>query len=469
MKRPNLKKAFAALTVISLALAASLTYGLMSGHSTSAKSAHSPSNISAAPAASSSATSFAAQTTGIIMPRTPVYALDTDNTLFILVPGTTNFVRLVRVADAPVDGNLIGIDFRPADGNNNSLYAVTDTGKLYTISLRAGTLGRATLVSTLATRFPSGYQSLADFNPVVNALRLIGSDTFNYAVVNSGGNLNAMAVQTALTYNPNDVNRGQPPRVPAGSYTNNVNGATVTLFYGIDSNNDMLVTIDPPATGGSSATGTGVLRTIGSLVTPTGGPVKVSPTVDIDIYTLSNGANRLVGVSGRMFFTINLGQVTTAAALGTTKNIITNGIPVNVDTGGRFIDCAAALTAYEAENATQGGGNVVNTDNPGFTGTGYANFADNVAGGFTEFAVNQAGPQTLIFRYANGSMVNRTCNVTVNGVSVGTVAFPPTGSFTTYRTVTLPVTLAAGGAFKAVRITSTTAAGGPNLDKMNVD
>ena len=180
LKRPNMKKVFATLTFISLAFAASLTYSLMSGHSTSAKSAYSPSNMSAAPAASSAAVSAAAQ---VIMPRTAIIALDTDNTLFILVPGTTSFVQLVRVPDGNVNGNLVGIDFRPAQGNNNVVYAVTDTGKIYTISLRAGNLGAATLVSTMTPGFPSGYQSLMDFNPVVNALRLIGSDTLNYAVV----------------------------------------------------------------------------------------------------------------------------------------------------------------------------------------------------------------------------------------------------------------------------------------------
>jgi hypothetical protein len=137
---------------------------------------------------------------------------------------------------------------------------------------------------------------------------------------------------------------------------------------------------------------------------------------------------------------------------------------MNVDTGGRFIDVAAALLTYEAENATQGGGNVVNSTNVGFTGTGYVNFRDAAAGGFTEFAVNQAGPQTLVFRYSNGSAANRPCVVTVNGTTVGTVAFPPTGAFTTYRTVTLNVNLPINSAFKALRVTSTTAAGGPDLD-----
>src|SRR6266508_4111354 len=369
MKRSNVKKAFAILTFSSLALAASLAYGLMSGRPASAKSAYSPSTISAAPAASSSAMSAAAQ---VMMPRTAIYALDTDNTLFVLWPGTTSFVRLARVPDGQVVGNLIGVDFRVSDGNNNRLYAETDRGRLYTIGLTPATLGQATLVSTLTPTFPSGYQSMMDFNPVIDAIRLIGSDALNYAVVkDANGILNTTAVQTSLTYNPNDVNKGVSPKVSAGSYNNNFIGATATIFYAIDYNLDSLVTIAPAAAGGRSAPGTGVLRTLGPLVTPAGARIKVSPTADIDIYSPSNGTNRLVGVSGRTFFTIDLGQATGAAALGTQKNIVTQGIPVNVDTGGRFIDVSAALLTYEAENATLGGGNITESNNLGFTGTGY--------------------------------------------------------------------------------------------------
>jgi hypothetical protein len=311
--------------------------------------------------------------------------------------------------------------------------------------------------------FPSGYQSLMDFNPVVDAIRYIGSDTLNYAVVKgSTGILNTTAVQTSLTYNANDVARGTVPKVSAGSYTNNFNGAAATIFYAIDYNRDTLVTIDPAAAGGSSATGGGVLRTIGPLVTPAGARINMSPITDVDIYT-SNGINRLVGVSGRTFFTVELNQVTGPAALGTQKNIITQGIPMG-DLGARFVDVAAALTRYEAENGTVGGGSRVDAINTGFTGTGYVNFTDNAAGGLVRIDVNQAGPQTIMFRYANGSAANRPCNITVNGTLVGTVAFPPTGSFSTFRTVTLPVNLPVNSAFKALQVTSTTAAGGPDLD-----
>jgi len=279
------------------------------------------------------------------MPRTPIYALNADNTIFVLQPGATSFTRLVRVTQA--NGNLTGLDFRPADG---ALYALTDTGSIYTINLGSSNLGSVSLVSNMTTRFPGGFQSLADFNPVVNALRLIGSNTTNYAVVNSGGNLNITAVQTALTYGPNDVNKGVVPNVSAGSYTNNFVGATVTIFYGIDYDLDTFVTIAPATPGGSSATGGGVLQTIGRLVTPTGDPINVNPTGDFDIYSDSNGGNFLVGVSGRTLFTIDLGQINPSLTPGTTQKVIARGITMP-DAGGGFVDVAVA-TGAPAPNPT---------------------------------------------------------------------------------------------------------------------
>src|SRR5215510_6692476 len=237
MRKPKMKRLLASMTIAALALAATLILGLMDKYSAGA-----------------------AQTTGVVLPTTNIYALNADNTIFVMAPGATGFTRLARVTQA--NGNLIGIDFRVADG---ALYAVTDTGSIYTIDLSYANLGGVTLVSNLSTRFPSGYQSLMDFNPVLNAIRLIGSDNKNFAVVNSGGNLNATAVQTSLTYGANDVNATVTPHVSAGAYTNNYATATATLFYGIDYDLDTFVTILPagnPPTG-SSATGGGVLTTIG--------------------------------------------------------------------------------------------------------------------------------------------------------------------------------------------------------------
>src|SRR5215475_5047905 len=466
MKRPKVKKAFAAPTVISLALVASLAYGLMSGRSASAKSEHNPSNksgksgksgisgASASAAASSSAVSAAAKTTGVIMLRTPIYALDSNNIILVLWPGATSFTRLVRVTQA--NGNLIGIDFRPADGKNTALYALTDTGTIYTINLTPNGLGNVTKVSDLSPRFPSGVQSLMDFNPVANALRLIGSDRLNYAAVYSNGNLNVTAIQTALSYDPNDVNKGVAPHVSAGSYDTNFVGA-------------------PATPGGSSATGGGVLQTLGPLVNPGGQRVNVSSTADFDIYTVPNPfplagggplSNRIVGVSGRTFFTMDLTQLNPAVPAGTVTPIVTQSITMPDDTN-NFIDVAVTLDTYEAENATLGGGSMVATTFPGFSGTGYVRLGDGVAGGFVDFQVSQNGNNRAYFiTYANGSNVARPCNITVNGVVVDSFNFPPTGSWSNYSTTLRSINLGAATGFRNVRITATTAAGGPNIDNM---
>jgi Domain of unknown function (DUF4394) len=488
MKRLNTKKTFTTITVITLALGATLTYGLTRGHSVNAESAHSQPNIAAAiPAAASSSTTLAAAQGGVIMSQTPIYALNSNNTILVLWPGATSFTRLVRVTQA--NGNLIGIDFRPADGKNTALYALTDTGTIYTINLTPNGLGNVTKVSDLTTRFPSGVQSLADFNPVVNALRLIGSDRLNYAVVNSGGNLNAMAIQTSLSYDPNDVNKNVAPHISAGTYNNNGIGATATRFYAIDYDLDTLVTIQPATPGGSSATGGGVLQTLGPLVvatdsgffaTSTGQRVNVSSTADIDIYSIPAGTgmppvfqNTLYGVSGRTFFTIDLNKVNPAAPAGSVQDVLTYGVTMP-DDGNEIIDIAAASPNYEAESATLGGGATVASNSPGFFGTGYASFGD-VAGSFVEFQVNHNGftqdqnvypARSFFVTYANGSNVNRPCNITLNGTVVGSYDFPPTGSWTTYRSQLLVIQLGLAPGFRNVRFTSTTAAGGPNLDRI---
>jgi Domain of unknown function (DUF4394)/Carbohydrate binding module (family 6) len=470
MKIPNTKKAFTTITVITLVLGASLTYGSTRGHSVNAKSAHSQSNIPAAmPAAASSSTTLAAaQTGGITMPQTPIYALNSNNTILVLPPGATSFTRLVRVTQA--NGNLIGIDFRPGDGKNTALYALTDTGTIYTINLTANGLGNVTKVSDLTTRFPSGVQSLADFNPVVNALRLIGSDRLNYAVVNSGGNLNAMAIQTSLSYDPNDVNSGVSPHVSAGTYDSNIVGAATTRFYGIDYDLDTFVTTQPATPGGSSATGGGVLQTLGPLVTPTGQRVNISSTADIDIHTILSGdpvspfTNFLYGVSGQTLFTINLSRVNPNVPAGSVANIVTRGITMP-DDGNNIIDIALAPSFYQAENATLGGGATIASNFPGFSGTGYVSFGDS-AGSSVEFQVNQnVGLLAFNLTYANGSNVERVCNIEIDGSVFGVVRFPPTGSWTNYSTALALANLGTGSGFHSLRITSTNT-GGPNLDRI---
>ena len=314
------KKTFIGMTFLALALAAISAFVLMGRHSVSA-------------AAASSATAQ-----GGTMPPVFIFALTTDNTLYVLAPGSTVYQSLGRVAG--IGGNdLIGIDFRPAD---KRLYALSDGGRLYTINFNVAP-PTATLVSTLTPRFPSGFQSLMDFNPVVDAIRLIGGDTLNYAVVKNASNILATtAVQTSLTYAAGDVNAGKTPKVIGGAYNNNVAGATTTIFYAMDHDLDTLVTI-ADKNNGSSNTGGGRLQTIGRLVDVAGNQITVNGLSDIDIVTI-NGVNFLVGVSRDITFQIALNQINPNLPLGTTQNVVVQGFlfPTSPTARSSFIDIAAS-------------------------------------------------------------------------------------------------------------------------------
>ncbi|MEV6523036.1 glycoside hydrolase family 88 protein [Longispora sp. NPDC051575] len=130
---------------------------------------------------------------------------------------------------------------------------------------------------------------------------------------------------------------------------------------------------------------------------------------------------------------------------------------------GRAPDLAAV--GYEAEDGVLSRA-VVEANHPGYTGTGFVNY-DNVAGGSVEWTVSAARntTTTLLFRYANGTAADRPLRITVNGTGTVT-AFPATGAWTTWRTVPVTATLAAGP--NAVRATATASAGGPNLDSVTV-
>jgi Carbohydrate binding module (family 6) len=128
---------------------------------------------------------------------------------------------------------------------------------------------------------------------------------------------------------------------------------------------------------------------------------------------------------------------------------------------------SVAPVRYEAENASRSGG-TVDSNHAGFTGTGFVN-TENVSGAWLQWTVNApaAGPATLTFRHANGTTTNRPMSLTVNGiVTASALAFNPTGGWTAWAGVPYTANLNAGR--NTVRLTATTADGGPNLDRLDV-
>ena len=269
---------------------------------------------------------------GVTLPRVNIYALTSDNAIYVLRPGAGQYARLGRV-NVPDGGNLIGMDFRPAD---NKLYGLTDLGTLYTIDVSLARFGQVAQVSKMSPRFTGGFGNVMDFNPVANALRVTGTNDQNLAVVNGadGSNLSTTVVQTKFAYAAGDVNAGKDPEISGGAYTNNFVGATTTLFYAVDHDLDTLVTIADKTATGSSNTGGGQLQTIGSFVDEQGNKLNMSPTTDWDIYTDRSGLNYLVGQTTRLLFSIDLSQINPNLPLGKTQKIVVKRGPPAALPGG---------------------------------------------------------------------------------------------------------------------------------------
>ena len=205
--------------------------------------------------------------------------LTSKNTLVNIAP--SGYAQVISVKG--IDGNLQGIDFRPANG---LLYGVTDTDNVYTINY---TTGQATFVSKLSSSFNGGFQSGFDFNPVPNLLRIVGSNDQNFRTnVDTG----AVTVDQPLAYASDDINAGVDPNISSAAYTNSVAGATTTQLFGIDYDLDALVLQNPP--------NNGVLRTIGKL------GVNFAPTSGFDIFTDAQGNNSAYALSGSVLYSINL-------------------------------------------------------------------------------------------------------------------------------------------------------------------
>ncbi len=140
---------------------------------------------------------------------------------------------------------------------------------------------------------------------------------------------------------------------------------------------------------------------------------------------------------------------------------------------------SATKTISEAENATLSGGVTTSTNEPSFSGTGYAVFP--ASGGAIEWSGvhgGDGGAATVGFRYTlrQSTATSRTVTLTVNGQS-RSVTFEHTGNPSTYggsvlsfpmvwHQLHLPVTLNAGTA-NTIRLEAGTA-GGLNIDEMRV-
>ena len=254
---------------------------------------------------------------GAAKPATAVglAGLTEDNTLIFFDSASPSSTSSVRVSGPDLTGTLLGIDYRPADGQ---LYGIGNANNVFTIDPDTGA---ATRVNTLSTAFTAGGFSGVDFNPAADALRLTGTNDQNFRIPMGG--TGATLVDGNLNYAAGSANAGISPTITASAYTNSFPGPSAavsprtTQLYDIDSNLDILALQNPP--------NDGTLQTVGSL------GVNFGPIGGFDIFSPAAGDNTAYAAFGSpsgnlaaSLYTINLttGAASSMGQIGSGYNLI---------------------------------------------------------------------------------------------------------------------------------------------------
>ncbi|WP_316810117.1 immunoglobulin domain-containing protein [Pedobacter heparinus] len=149
-----------------------------------------------------------------------------------------------------------------------------------------------------------------------------------------------------------------------------------------------------------------------------------------------NGTN----ISGATSASLNLTNVQTTNA-GSYTVVVTNSAGSVTSNAAVLTVNTVSGTTYQAENAVLTGGAVAESDNPGWNGTGFVN--SPTTGGSMQFNnVNGqgGGTKTLTIRFANGAGP-LTGQLVVNGGSPVSLTTASTGSWSTWNTMTVSITL----------------------------
>ncbi len=229
------------------------------------------------------AISIAVATAAAVQPAkaASIVGLMPDNRIIIFDSDKPGLARTTAISG--VQGNILGIDVRPAD---RKLYAVTDADVIYTIDPATGA---ASMVSNLSMSFKGGGKTVVDFNPVADRLRLMGMNGVNFRVHPDTG---AVTTDGALAFAANDSNAGKRPAVAAGAYTNSMAGARETALYNLEPAMGALLLQSPP--------NDGVQQTKGAL------GIKLKPAVAFDIMADGTGRNVAYALAEKTLYTVNL-------------------------------------------------------------------------------------------------------------------------------------------------------------------
>jgi uncharacterized protein DUF4394 len=185
-----------------------------------------------------------------------IVALATNNQLLQFSASAPNsIISATTVSGLKAGDSLVGIDYRPANGQLYALAVNGATGRLYTINPLTGAASAIGTGFALpqSTGAGAGKDYGFDFNPTVDRIRVVADSRDNFRA----------HPDTGAAVSPADLGLSPGAVITGVAYDRNFGGAKVTTLYAIDPNTDQLVTIggidSAPSPNG------GVVRPVGPL------------------------------------------------------------------------------------------------------------------------------------------------------------------------------------------------------------
>lgn len=181
--------------------------------------------------------------------------LTSDNSLAFFNNDSLSNVRRIGVSGLQSGENLLGIDFRPLNGQ---LFGLGSSSRLYLINPATGA---ATAVNAQPFAVPLNGNSFGfDFNPSVDRIRVVSDAGQNLRLVpDTGAVVDGNTVLPGVQTDPN-LN-GATTAIEAAAYTNNFFGVApitppaATTQYTINTATDQLFIQNPPNAGTQTLVG----------------------------------------------------------------------------------------------------------------------------------------------------------------------------------------------------------------------
>jgi hypothetical protein len=264
----------------------------------------------------------------------------------------STIISTVSLSGLSASDSLATIDFRPGTGE---LYGIGIQSRVYKINPNTGVVA---LIGTTFSPTLSGTSFSANFNPVVDRIRVVSNTGQNIRINPRTGLVSG--TDTSLAYAVGDVAFGVTPRIAAAAYNQNSSGTTTSTIFGFDSTANTLVRMGS-VNGSPTSPNSGNLFTIGSV------GIDITDTLGFDISGVSaNGyvAATLAGGSTSTLYSVNLtsGALTSVGVIGGSSTVLSLAItpaPVTTLWGSNG---GSTVTRFTAE----GPGNSLNS----FTVTG---------------------------------------------------------------------------------------------------